>query len=293
MSDVQQSRLPALLNGAGEPRRPSPWWNRSATAAGVSAVGLITTSVAEAPAGEPWTLAGIAMLVLMNALRRRGRPPRRVYPNLGRAQAAWRSAGATPHQLAILDEAHRLRNLTPLVGYRDRRTVVNPLADAYAIFTSPAWRDPWLADHQLNIDPIVEAAEILEHLWRVTALLADVRRQLSLLPGDSAAARTYRGYQRALLESLDDGLRRARALTAYRDEVRRLEEVLAASRAQAEAEAFGDRVLDVLSESARHELATRQLDDSRAQLQALEAGLREITELLGSAPTLPAEPRQR
>src|SRR3954451_230198 len=117
MSDTQQSRLPALLNGAGEPARPSPWWNRSATAAGVSAVGLITTSVAEAPAGEPWTLAGRAMMVLMNALRRPGRPPRRVYPILGRAQAAWRSAGATPHQLAFLDEAQALRTLTPRDGY--------------------------------------------------------------------------------------------------------------------------------------------------------------------------------
>src|SRR4051812_50100624 len=96
MSDVQQSRLPALLNGAGEPRRPSPWWNRSATAAGVSAVGLITTSVAEAPAGEPWTLAGIARLVLMNALRRRGRPPRRGYPHPRRAPAPGRSAGRAP-----------------------------------------------------------------------------------------------------------------------------------------------------------------------------------------------------
>ena len=242
--------------------------------------------------GEPWTLGGIAMLVLMHALRRRGRPPRRFSPAsrpcpgrmaLGRRDAAPARDPGT--------QAHRLRNLTPLVGYRIG-TPGESLADAYAIFTSPAWRDPWLAEHQLDIDPIVEAAEILDHLRRVTALLADVHRQLSLLPAGYAAARTYRGYQRALLESLDDGLRRARALTAYREEVRLLEEVLAGSRALAEAESFGDRVLDVLSESARHELATQQLDDSREQLQALEAGLREIT-VAGSAPTLPAEPRQR
>jgi hypothetical protein len=290
MSEAEQSRLPALLNGSRSgPRMPSRWWNRSANLAGVSAVGLITTSFVDQP-GAPWTLGGVGLLILMNALRRQGRPPRRSYPHLGRAQAAWRAAGATPYQLAILDEAHRLRNLTPPVGYRDRRTVVNPLADAYTIFTSPAWRDPWLADHQLSIDPVVEAAEILDYLHRVTSLLADVRRQLAVLPGDSAAARTYQGYQRALLDSLDDGLRRARALTAYRDEVRQLEGVLAGSRALAEAETFGDRVLDVVSESARQELATQQLDDSRAQLRTLENGLREITDLLGSVPTLPVEP---
>jgi hypothetical protein len=293
MSEAQQSRLPALLNGPRTgPKMPSRWWNRSATAAGVSAVGLIGTSFVEHP-GEPWTLGGIGLLILMNALRRQGRPPRRVYPHLGRTQTAWRTAGATPYQLAILDEAHRLRNLTPPVGYRDRRTIVNPLADAYTIFTSPAWRDPWLADHKLAIDPIVEAAEILDYLHRVTGLLADVRRQLGVLPGDSAAARTYQGYQRALLASLDDGLRRARALTAYRDEVRRLEVVLAGSRALAEAETFGDRVLDVVSESARQELATQQLDESRAQLRTLESGLREITEFLGTAPSLPAQPPLR
>jgi hypothetical protein len=293
MSEAEQSRLPALLNGsASGPKMPSRWWNRTANAAGVSAVGLISTGFVDHP-GAPWTFGGVSLLILMNALRRQGRPPRRSYPNLGRAQVAWRAAGATPYQLAILDEAHRLRNLTPPVGYRDRRTVINPLADAYAIFTSPAWRDPWLADHQLSIDPVVEAAEILDYVYRVTHLLADVRRQLAVLPADSAAARTYQGYERALLGSLDDGLRRARALTAYRDEVRRLETVLAGSRALAEAETFGDRVLDVVSESARQELATQQLDESRAQLRTLETGLREITEFLGTAPTLPAEPPRR
>lgn len=294
MPDVphpDQSRLPALLNGAHAlDRVPSPWWSRAANAAGLSAAGLFTTAAVD-PSSIPWSLGGVSMLMLMSGLRRRGRPRRVFYPHLGRAQVAWRAAGATNHQLAILDEAHRLRASTPPVGYRDRRTLVDPLADAYAIFTSPAWRDPWLADHQLVIDPVVEAAEILDHLHRVTALLADVRRQLAVLPRDSAAARTYAGYERALLGSLDDALRRASALTAYRDEVRRLEGVLRVSRAQAEAERFGDRVLDVVSESARQELATRQLDDSRAQLRVLEDGLREITDLLGTTPQLPAEPR--
>jgi hypothetical protein len=293
MSEAQQSRLPALLNGPHAlDRVPSPWWGRSANVAGLGAAGLFTTGFID-PSNAPWSLGGVGLLILMSGLRRRGTPRRVSYPHLGRTQTAWRTAGATPYQLAILDEAHRLRNLTPPVGYRDRRTIVNPLADAYTIFTSPAWRDPWLADHKLAIDPIVEAAEILDYLHRVTGLLADVRRQLGVLPGDSAAARTYQGYQRALLASLDDGLRRARALTAYRDEVRRLEVVLAGSRALAEAETFGDRVLDVVSESARQELATQQLDESRAQLRTLETGLREITEFLGTAPSLPAQPPLR
>jgi len=286
----EKSRLPALLNGAhAVDRVPSRWWTRAGNLAGVSAAGLFTTDMVDASTA-PWSLGGVGLLVLMGALRRRGRPRRVHYPYLDRAQAAWRAAGATSHQLAILDEAHRLRAQSPPVGYRDRRTVVDPLADAYAIFTSPAWHDPWLADHKLSIDPVVEAAEILDHLHRVTGLLADVRRQLGVVPPASSAARTYRGYEQALLGSLDDGLRRARALTAYRSEVRRLEGVLLSSRAQAEAETFGDRVLDVVSESARQDLATRQLDDSRSELRALERGLREITDLLGSSPQLPAEP---
>lgn len=295
MPDVpspQQSRLPALLNGAhAVDVVPSPWWERAANVAGASAAGLFTTAVVDA-SQIPWSLGGISMLILMNGLRRRGRPRRVHYRHLGRTQHAWRAAGATNRQLAILDEAHRLQAMTPPVGYRDQRTVVNPLGDAYAILTSPAWRDPWLADHKLDIEPVVEAAEIVDHLYRVTSLLRDVRRQLADVPRGSRTAQIYQGYERALLGSLDDGLRRARALTAYREEVRRLEAVLRASQVQAEAEAFGDRVMDVVSESARQELATRQLDDNRAQLRALEDGLREITDLLGSSPELPAEPRR-
>lgn len=290
MSEPGSSRIPALLSGAHAiAGMPSRWWHRGANAAGVSAAGLVTAGLFD-NGPDPFTAGGIGMLVLTAALRHRGNPPRQFYPHLGRTAVAWRAAGASPHQLAILDEAQRLRNLTPPVGYRDRRTLVDPIADAYAIFTSPAWRDPWLADHKLNIDPVAEAAEIVDYLYRVTGLLRDVRRQLAMLPAGSAAARTYGGYERALLDSLDESLRRARALTAYRSEVRRLEAVLQSSRALAEAETFGDRVLDVVSESARQELATQQLDDSRAQLRTLETGLREITDLLGTVPTLPPGP---
>ena len=286
------SRLPALLNGAHRlPMPPSRWWNRSALVTGAASVGLFVTNVAD-PANALWGTGGLALVAATAALRRRGRPLRRTYPHLGRMQAPWQAAGATAYQLEILDEAHRLQAATPPVGYRDRQTVINPLADAYAIFTSPAWRDPWLADRKLSIDPVVEAAEILDHVHRVTALLVDVRLQLRTLPAGSPAGRTYAGYERALLGSLDDGLRRARALTAYRAEVRRLEGVLAGSRALADAETFGDRVLDVVSEGARQELASQQLDDSRLQLRLLEDGLREITDLLGSPPQLPAEPQR-
>ena len=292
VSETGPSRIPALLSGAHAiARTPSRWWHRGANAAGVSAAGLFTAGLANLDP-DPFTLGGVGMLALTVALRRRGNPPRRFYPHLGRSVLAWRAAGATAHQLAVLDEAQRLRNLTPPVGYRDRRTLVDPIADAYAIFTSPAWRDPWLADHKLNIDPVAEAAEVVDYLFRVTGLLRDVRRQLAVLPPASAAARTYLGYERALLDSLDESLRRARALTAYRNEVRRLEAVLQSSRALAEAETFGDRVLDVVSESARQELATQQLDDSRAQLRTLETGLREITDLLGTPPPLPVGPPQ-
>lgn len=287
-------RLTALLAGsepAPPPRRGSGL--RAAYLAAGSGVGFLFAEAALygfngfGPAGVALVVAGVSGGVVSLRTRRRGPS----YPHLGSYRAQWQAAGATSRQLAILDEAHRLHAATPPVGYRDRRTTVNPLADAYAVFTSPAWRDPWLADHQLVIDPIAEAAEILDHLHRVTDLLAEVAVQRRLLPPGSAAARTYAGYQRALLGALDDGLRRAKALTAYRTEVRRLEQVLAVSRALPEAEAFGDRVLDVVSQSARHELATRQLDDSREQLRIVEHGLREITDLLGTAPTLPTAPR--
>lgn len=285
-----ESRLPALLNGSSAIyQAPSAWWRRASVATGVGSAGLFTAGLVDPT--DPWSVGAVALLITTSGLRRRGAPRRPLYPHLGRMTGPWRSAGASPRQLEILDEAHRLYQLTPPVGYRDRRTVVNPLADAYAIFTSVAWRDPWLADRKLTIDPVAEAAEILDHLYKVTSLLTDVRQQLRVLTRESAAAQTYKGYERALLGSLDDGLRRAKALTAYRQEVGRLEDVLLSSRALAEAETFGDRVLDVVSESARHELAIQQLDDSRAQLQMLESGLREITDLLGTTPQLPAEPR--
>jgi len=269
-----ESRLPALLNGSSAIyQAPSAWWRRASVATGVGSAGLFTAGLVDPT--DPWSVGAVALLITTSGLRRRGAPRRPLYPHLGRMTGPWRSAGASPRQLEILDEAHRLY----------------PLADAYAIFTSVAWRDPWLADRKLTIDPVAEAAEILDHLYKVTSLLTDVRQQLRVLTRESAAAQTYKGYERALLGSLDDGLRRAKALTAYRQEVGRLEDVLLSSRALAEAETFGDRVLDVVSESARHELAIQQLDDSRAQLQMLESGLREITDLLGTTPQLPAEPR--
>lgn len=287
-------RLPALLAGTvPEPAKAGRWLTRGTLVSAVSGLGLVVTDAALV-GGEALGAAGGALLVaalgagIGSLVVRAGSPS---YPHLGRYRAQWQAAGATPRQLAILDEAHRLRALTPPVGYRDRRTTVNPLADAFAIFTSPAWRDPWLADRRLLIDPIAEAAEILDHLHKVTGLLGEVRSHRRGLPPGSAAARTYAGYEQALVGALDDGLRRAKALTAYRGEVRRLESVLRVSRALPEAEAFGDRVLDVVSQSARQELATQQLDDSREQLRMVEHGLREITDLLGTAPALPARPR--
>lgn len=280
-----ESRLPALLNGAPAAPPPSPWWNRASVAAGAGALGFFVATAGTAP--DVWGVGGTALVAAAVGLRYKGRTPRRHYPHLGKALPAWRAAGATPAQLEILDEAHRIRALTPPVGYRDRRTVINPLADAYAIYTSPAWRDPWLADHQLTIDPVAEAAEIIDYVHRVTDVLGEVRSRAVRVPPGSAARRTYADYERALLTSLDDGLRRTRALSAYRAEVARLAAVLATSRALPEAEAFADRVLDVVSESARQELAAAQLDDSRAQLRLLESGLREITDLLGSQPVPP------
>lgn len=285
-----ESRLPALLNGASLTAPPSRWWSRGAVAAGAGSVAMFVATTATS--ADVWGVGGTALAALTVGLVHRGRPPRRRYVHLAGALPAWRAAGARPDQLEILDEAHRIRALTPPVGYRDRRTVINPLGDAYAIFTSPAWRDPWLADHQLTIDPVAEAAEVIDHVHRVTALLAEVRTAAATVSSSSAARRTYADYERALLGALDDGLRRARALSAYRNEVARLASVLVTSRALPQAEAFADRVLDVVSESARQDLAARYLDESRVQLRQLESGLREITDLLSAPPELPVAPHR-
>lgn len=286
--DPAPSRLPALLNGASAAVERSRWWRRGAVASGAGAIGMFAaTTVAS---GEIWSVGGTTLMALAAGLTYRGRPQRRTYPHLGRAFAAWRAAGATLRQLEILDEAHRIRALTPPVGYRDRRTVINPLADAFAVFTSPAWGDPWLADNKLTIDPVAEAAEIIDHIHRVTTLLAEVRAAAARVPPRTAARQTYTDYERALLGALDDGLRRARALSAYRSQVARLAQLLEGSRALPQAEALADRVLDVVSESARQELAAHHLDQSRVQLRQLESGLREITDLLATPSELPVAP---
>ncbi len=285
--------LPRLMGGEvpGHERRARALQQLLKVAGGLAVVLLVLAAVLGGSAGEVLAGLGWALLtalplfgVVNLSLNRHWLQP---YPDLGDRTQLWRAAGASREQLRLLNEAHRLDRLNPPVGYGDRRTLINPLADAYAIFTSPAWRDPWLADRQLLIDPVVEAAEIIAYVHRVTGMLKEVRGKLRTTAPGSAAHRTYRGYEQALLASLDDGLKRARALTAYRAEVHRLEVLLRNQLALPEAEAFADRVLDVLSESARQEMATRQIDDSREQLAMLEAGLREITDLLSSPSTFP------
>lgn len=232
--------------------------------------------------GVAWSLlSGWGLFVLANATA--GWHLLEARPDLGPRAARWAQAGASPLQLRILNEAHRVDALNPPVGYGDRRTLINPLADSYAIFTSPAWRDPWLVDRKLWIDPIVESAEIIAYVHQVTSMLREVGAKMSASTPGSAAYRAYAGYQRALLASLDDGLTRARALTDYRTQVAQLEVLLQNQRALLEAEAFADRVRDVLSESARQTLAAAQLEDGREQLALVEAGLREITEMFTSS----------
>jgi hypothetical protein len=204
----------------------------------------------------------------------------KLYPDLGARQRLWVQAGATSAQLSTLNEIHRVQRLNPPVGYGDRRTMINPLADAYAIFSSRAWRDPWLADRQLLIDPIAEAADIVDYVHRVTQMLAEINaKKVAASPG-SATRTQYEMYQNALRQSLDVALRRAKALTQYRREVEKLERLLDDQRSWPAAAALGDRVMDVLSESARHDLATSQLRESSAQLRLIESGLREITLVL-------------
>lgn len=280
--------LPSLRGGQVPPHeRRARALRATLPVTGALAVGLLLLALVVGDpvnllvAGGGWTLLTLmAVLGLVNLagdLRLLQR-----HPHLSAQQTRWKRAGATVDQLRVLDEAHRVNRLNPPVGYGDRRTLINPLADAYRIFTSPAWQDPWLADRRLLIDPIAEAAEIIAHVHKVTGLLREVGGKIRGCAPGSTAQRTYLGYERALRGSIDDGLRRARALTAYRVEVGKLEVLLAEQVAIPEAEAFADRVMDLLSESARQDLATRQLDDSREQLQLLEAGLREITELLNS-----------
>ena len=233
-----------------------------------------------------WLLIlGLGVVVLLNAAL--GWHLLNPYPEIPKAtQKLWLAAGATGPQLAALNEAHRLRRLTPPVGYGDRRTLANPLADAYAITTSAAWSDPWLADRRLLIDPVAEAHAILESFHKITALAAEARRRQQAAPPGSSTRAAYALHEQALGQALDETLRRAGARARYRIEVQRLERLLADQRSLPEAQAFADRVLDVLSETAQHAYAVRHLEDSQAQLRMLEATLREITDLLTGADAL-------
>ncbi len=260
-------------------------------AAGGSGLFLLINGASQAGAGgEASTIIGSLLITGAGAIalgrigpRRRGSGRNRnaeYYPHLGSRKQLWVNAGATQAQLRQLDEIHRLSRLNPPVGYGDGRTVINPLSDAYAVFCSPAWRDSWLADRQLVIDPISEAGEIIGYVNRVTQMIREVIDKKNAAGPGSATRAQYGSYERALLESLNVVLRRARAFTHYRDEVRRLELILADQRSWPEAAALADRVMDVLAETARHDLATDYLDQSRVQLQMTENGMREITAIL-------------
>lgn len=203
------------------------------------------------------------------------------YPELDRrTQQLWQQAGATRPQLAVLNDLQGIRKSLPPVGYGDRRTLANPVADAYAIMRSSAWSDPWLADRQLTIDPVAEAYAITESFGKITSLLRTADLRMRMAPPASATRQAYAGHVRTLRLALDETLKRSAALSRYRFEVERLAEVLADRRGLVAAEVFSEQVLDVVSESVQHEFATRHLEDSRAQLRQVETTLHEITAIL-------------
>lgn len=203
-----------------------------------------------------------------------------MYPHLGRFRAAWERAGASPDALRAMDSAHRAAANNPLVRFRYGQRHIDPLADAFAIFSSPVWRDPWLADRRLTIDPVFEANEIIQHTSRVDRMLREVAAKKSRLPQGSQARLHYASYERALLRSLDAARHRAVALNNYRQQVVRLEIIQADQQALTEAESMADRVLDLLSETERHALHTEEVQRSVTELASAEDHLRELTTIL-------------
>lgn len=203
-----------------------------------------------------------------------------MYPHLGRFRPAWERAGASPDVLRLMDAAHRAAANNPLVRFRFGQRQIDPLADAFAIFSSPVWRDPWLADRRLTIDPVFEASEIVHHIGRIDRMLRDVAAKKSRLARGSQARLHYQTYEQALLRSLDSARHRAVALNDYRQQVARLEIIQTDQRALAEAQSMADEVLDLLSEAERHAIHTRQVQESVIELASAEDQLRELTTIL-------------
>lgn len=215
-----------------------------------------------------------------------------MYPHLGRFRAAWQRAGASPEVLQLVDAAHQAAFDNPLVLFRYRNRRIDPLGDAFAIFSSPVWRDPWLADRRLTIDPVFEASEIIHHTNRVDRMLREVAARKAQLRQGSVARQHYATYEQALLRSLDAARHRAVALNNYRQQVARLEIIQADQRALPEAEAMADRVLDLLSEAERQKLHAEQVQQSVTELASAEDHLRALTTILtGHAIETPSDPQ--
>lgn len=206
----------------------------------------------------------------------------RVYPHLGMQRArAWARAGAKTTQLELLDQLHG-EMASSRVHPEWPGKVTQPLTDAHAILGSPAWRDPWLRDHRLIIDPIFEATEIIRYVHSVSSMLHEVEDAARGLPPGTASSQQYAIYSKALRDSLGTARTRAVALHGYRQQVRRLELILQDQHRLPQATALGDRVMGVVAESARHEVHAQLLRQNTQQLAMIEQGLREITTILGS-----------
>ncbi len=208
----------------------------------------------------------------------------RRWPELGARRNAWRAVGAGDEQLDALEQAHLRQRRMRSTSLVTEAGPVRPLADAFAICRSPAWRDPWLTYRRLQIDPVAEACEIVGFLDRVAALMTEARARSAFLPPDSMTAQRYVRYQRDLHQAYRHAAQRAEALHAYRVQVDRLAALVADQSRLAETEAFGERVRDLLAEGAGHDVGRGFVVDSTASLQRIEQELRAAHTVLASHP---------
>lgn len=159
----------------------------------------------------------------------------------------------------------------------------SPGDDALQIVTSRAWSDPWLADHRLDIAPLHEATEIYEYLLRIAENVTEFHRKAERL-ADAPEAATYRDYIENLTGDLTAVQRRIEALAGYATQIAELSRLLYSQELLPQIERDTDRVLNLQSESRRHELAAEHIDRQRRDLLHLEQGLREIQTLLTTDP---------
>lgn len=255
----------------------------AATLAAIAAMISVAWFVMRMTAGgsDP-TATGTAALVMVIlasipltvgiAYRRDPSPDLSAWPGAGELV---RSGLSYPDLLALGQGVRQLdRGSAPAISelWSERA----PITDALEILQSPVWSDPWLRDRRLEIDPAREAYEIIDYLQRVDVVYADLaakHEQFGVTSG-------YDRMMQHLVSEVPAVQRRADALHEYARQLKHLEQVLAVEDALPQIDADQQRVLDLLSESVRHELAADYLAERSGQLELIATTLQGLKDQL-------------